>query len=264
VRLRCGPRSRGREDRLFDDPFAAAFVAASPPLFPDLSLLTDPEALADLAAGFLAEIAIRTRYYDEYLSTACSIGCRQVVILGAGLDTRAFRLDLPATVRVYELDLPDLFAFKEAVLADQGAPARCTRYVVPVDLRSGWAVRLADAGFDSTLPCAWLAEGLLAYLPHDDAQRLLATVGALSAPGSQLSFEYDTFADGSVLHATQETPGMQQLATMWEGGLHEQPVEWLRGHGWGVHMDDRPDVATRYGRLHPGCATGGFLTAVRQ
>jgi methyltransferase (TIGR00027 family) len=186
------------------------------------------------------------------------------VILGAGLDTRAFRLDLPATVSVYELDLPDLFTFKEAVLAEQGATARCTRVVVPVDLRSDWAGRLDAAGFDSTLPCAWLAEGLLACLPHDDAQRLLATVGTLSAPGGQLSFEYDTFADGSVLHATLETPGMEQLATMWEGGLQEEPVEWLRGHGWEVHTDDRPDVAARYGRWHPGCTTGGFLTAVRQ
>ena len=77
-----------RPDRLFDDPFAAAFVAAAPPLFPDIPSLADDAELAALIEASIAGIAIRTRFYDEYLASACAAGCRQVVLLAAGLDTR--------------------------------------------------------------------------------------------------------------------------------------------------------------------------------
>jgi O-methyltransferase involved in polyketide biosynthesis len=118
---------REQPDPLFDDPYAAGFVAAAPPLFPDLPSLEDDPQLSALKDAFLAEIAIRTRFYDDYLLSACAAGCRQIVILAAGLDARAFRLDWPAGVQVFELDLPNLFAFKEQVLDEQHATPRCAR-----------------------------------------------------------------------------------------------------------------------------------------
>lgn len=74
---------------------------------------------------------------------------------------RAFRLAWPEDVRLFELDLPGVFAFKEAVLAGRAAMARCARSIVPADLRRDWPARLVEAGFASHERTAWLAEGLL-------------------------------------------------------------------------------------------------------
>ena len=252
----------GRPDRLFDDPYAAAFVAAAPPLFPDLPSIVDDPALAALKEEFVTGIAIRTRFYDDYLAAACATGCRQVVLLAAGLDTRAFRLSWPRDLRLFEVDLPGLFAFKEAVLVRQTAAPRCSRTVVEIDLREEWSTGLTAAGFDPTAPSAWTAEGLLPYLSNDDAARLLERVGELSAPASCMSFDYDDFAEGSTLANLRATPGMQEVASMWEGGLSESPLEWMRAHGWLVSTRSRAAVAATFGRRLAD-ATGGFLEAVR-
>jgi methyltransferase (TIGR00027 family) len=251
-----------RPDPLVDDPYAAAFVAAAPPLFPDLPSIVDDPALAALKDEFVTGIAIRTRFYDDYLFTACAAGCRQVVLLAAGLDTRAFRLNWPVDLRFFEVDLPELFVFKEKVLAQQNATPRCSRTVVGIDLRDDWSARLIAGGFDPNVSSAWTAEGLLAYLSNDDAARLLANVGELSTTGSRLSFDYDEFADDSTLSKLRATPGMREVASMWEGGLSENPVEWMRAHGWRVSTSDRAAFATRYGRPLAD-ATGGFLEATR-
>jgi len=250
-----------RSDRLFDDPYAAAFVAAAPPLFPDLPSLTDDPGLAALKDAFLAEIAIRTRFYDDALLGACAGGCRQVVLLAAGLDARAFRLEWPDGVHLFELDLPNLFAFKERVLDHEHAIPRCARTVVAVDLREKWAADLTRAGFDARLPTAWTAEGLLAYLSDDDARSLVTQVGALAAPGSTLSFEYDDFAADSTLSRVRDMAGMEEVASMWEGGLREPPDASLRANGWEVTRSDRATLAQRYGRPLAN-ATGGFVTAI--
>jgi len=252
-----------RFDRIVDDPYAAAFVAAAPPLFPDLPSLTDDPELVALKDAFLAEMAVRTRYYDDYLLAAGAAGCRQVVILAAGLDTRAFRLDWPADTRVFELDLPNLFAFKETVLAQQHATPKCARTVVAFDLRDDWPAALTAAGFEPGLSSAWAAEGLLAYLSNDDAARLLTAVGELSANGSRLAFEYDDFAEDSTLSHVRAMPEMQEVASMWEGGLIDDPADWLREHGWHVRAHDRATLAASYGRPLADGATGGFVTALR-
>jgi methyltransferase (TIGR00027 family) len=253
-----------RTDRLFDDPYAAAFVAAAPPLFPDLPSLDDDPELSALKDAFLAEIAIRTRFYDDYLLRACEAGCRQVVILAAGLDSRAFRLEWPAGVQVFELDLPNLFAFKEAVLDAQRATPKSARTVVAVDLREEWPADLIGAGFDPELTTAWTAEGLLAYLSDTDARRLLTLVGDLSAPGNQLAFEYDDFAADSTLSQARAITGMEEVASMWEGGLTDRPDELLGANGWNVTKHDRVSLARSYGRPLADAATGGFVIATLQ
>ena len=154
-----------REDRLFDDPYAQAFMDAAPGAFPEeRAVRARPAAhgpLASLGAAFSAHAVIRTRFYDDFLTAATAAGSRQVVLLAAGLDTRAFRLAWPAGTRVFELDLPGVLAFKEAVLGARGAVPRCERVTVPADLREDWPARLTAAGFGPAEPATWLAEGLV-------------------------------------------------------------------------------------------------------
>lgn len=66
---------------------------------------------------------VRTRFFDDYALAAARSGCRQVVLLGAGLDTRAFRLDWPTGVHVFEVEDAPVLAFKERVLDFAGSPA---------------------------------------------------------------------------------------------------------------------------------------------
>jgi methyltransferase (TIGR00027 family) len=252
-----------RSDRIVDDPYAAAFVAAAPPLFPDVPSLADDTDLAALVEAGITGVAIRTRFFDDYLDAACDAGCRQVVLLAAGLDTRAFRLDWPDGVQLFELDLPELFAFKEPVLAEAGASPRCERRVVSVDLRGDWPHSLTGAGFQTTRRCAWVAEGLLVYLSGDDAASLLIAVGDLSASESRLSFDHDVPDQDSALRQAMEMDGMAEVAAMWHGGLTEHPLHWLTEHGWNADSIARDSLARSYGRhlLNP---TGAFFTGVRR
>jgi methyltransferase (TIGR00027 family) len=251
-----------RADRLFDDPYAEAFVAAAPDAFADGPLDDTPE-FAAMVAAFCSDIVIRTRFYDDYLLAACAAGCRQVVLVAAGLDTRAFRLEWPVDVRLFELDLPEVLAFKEEVLAERQATPRCARTAIAVDLREDWPAHLEGAGFDASVRSAWLMEGLLAYLSNDDAVRLVTAVGELSSPGSQLSFEDTSLADDSPLGRACRLPAMEEITSLWEGGLSEPAPGWLRRHGWQVETHDRSALATTYGRPLPDDSTSGFLIGVR-
>jgi methyltransferase (TIGR00027 family) len=237
-----------RADRLFDDPWAAKFCAAAPDQVPG------GERTA-LSLAFAFHAIIRTRFYDDYLRES---GCRQVVLLAAGLDSRAYRLDWPAGTSLYEVDLPKVLAFKETVLGD--AEPRCTRAVVPADLRDDWAKALRDKGFRPDQPTAWLAEGLLIYLTPTDADRLLSTVTVLSAPGSRLAFER---GDLSHRDEAMNSPSMQRYSSLWQGGLDQPPSAWLAEHGWQPTEHELNEIAAGYGRPLRRETRSGFVTASR-
>jgi methyltransferase (TIGR00027 family) len=201
---------------------------------------------------------IRTRFYDDYLLAACDTGCRQVVLLAAGLDTRAYRLTWPDGVRLFELDLPEVLSFKDTVLTGRGAAPRCERVALPADLRTDWAGRLTGTAFDPAVPTAWLAEGLLVYLTAEETAGLLTSVGELSAPGSRLSFERGDAAR----HATgTRAPDAARYTSLWKGGLGEDAAGWLTRHGWRPGAHELADLAVSYGRPAPAGSRSGFVTA---
>ncbi|CAN3127380.1 SAM-dependent methyltransferase [Mycobacterium sp. smrl_JER01] len=180
-------------DPLIDDPYAAVLVeAVGLPHFirvarGEVDFDADPLFDADVMR---AQIAVRTRFFDDFLTDAGTAGIRQAVILASGLDTRAYRLRWPAGTVVYEIDQPKVVEFKTRVLADAGAAPAAERRTVGIDLRDDWSLALREAGFDPTRPTAWIAEGLLIYLPPDAQDRLLDTITALSAPDSRLATEH--------------------------------------------------------------------------
>ena len=132
------------------------------------------------------QIAVRTRFFDDFFVQAAEAGIRQAVILASGLDTRAYRLPWPSSTTVFEIDQPQVIAFKTDTLADLGAEPTAQRTTVAIDLREDWPAALLEAGFDSQQPTAWSAEGLLVYLPPEAQDRLFDNVAALSAPVAEL------------------------------------------------------------------------------
>ncbi|HEX5405179.1 MAG TPA: SAM-dependent methyltransferase [Pseudonocardiaceae bacterium] len=231
-------RESARPNRLFDDPYAAAFAAAAPDVIPEARR---PAGRGSVGAAFAVHAIIRTRFYDDYLLAA---GSPQVVLLAAGLDSRAFRLPWPAGTHVFEVDLPDVLGFKAAVLAD--AEPACARTVVAADLREDWSTALTESGFDPARPTAWLVEGLLIYLSNEAADRLLTTVDTLSAPGSQVAFEHSVGATADVLARARATPGMAEYSSLWQGGLACDSMDWLRDHGWRPSIHPLGELAAGY------------------
>jgi methyltransferase (TIGR00027 family) len=136
------------------------------------------------------QIAVRTRFFDDFFTSAASAGIRQAVILASGLDTRAYRLPWPPDAVVFEIDQPQVIEFKSRVLAGLGAAAAADHRTIAIDLRDDWSTALRNSGFDATRPTAWIAEGLLVYLPPDAQDRLFDNITMLSAAGSRLATEH--------------------------------------------------------------------------
>ncbi|MHA3024596.1 class I SAM-dependent methyltransferase [Mycobacterium sp. BMJ-28] len=227
--------------------------------------------------------AVRTKFFDEFFSGAVSGGVRQVVILASGLDSRAYRLDWPAGTTVFEIDQPKVLEYKAEVLADHGVQPSAQRHAVPVDLRHDWPAALIGAGFDVTAPTAWLAEGLLMYLPAEAQDRLFTQVTELSAAGSRIAAEtapnqaQERRAEMKArFDAIREKFGMADTLDVAEL-MYNDPdradvAVWLAGHGWDSSAVKSADEMRRLGRwaLPSGPDTPSddafsyFVTAVRR
>ena len=134
-------------------------------------------------------MTVRTRFFDDLFADAAAAGIRQAVILASGLDARAYRLPWPAGTVVFEIDQPEVIEFKSTTISGLGAKPTADRRTVSIDLRDDWVKALKDNGFDPSAPTAWIAEGLLIYLPPEAQDQLFDNITALSAPGSFVACE---------------------------------------------------------------------------
>jgi methyltransferase (TIGR00027 family) len=190
------------------------------------------------------QIAVRTRYFDEFFMRATESGIRQAVILASGLDTRAYRLPWPAGTKVFEIDQPQVIAFKTRTLADLGAEPTAERITVAIDLRDDWPAALVEAGFDPQQPTAWSAEGLLVYLPPDAQDRLFDNIAALSASGSGIATEHMDMRAVPADWAERLTERSRRigsninLAELFYTGDRNPAADYLGEHGW------RTDIRT--------------------
>jgi methyltransferase (TIGR00027 family) len=233
-----------RPDRLYADPLADAFLEAAGDVDIDDFVRVIEES------GIAAHVVLRTRFFDDVVLAACGNGCRQVVVLGAGLDTRAHRLALPAASRVFELDLPELFAFKEPVLAGRAGAGGADRVVVQADLEGDWAAALAAAGHESSRATVWIMEGLVPFFTADMMDRLFAAIGDQSARGSVLAFDHVDKA----FRALPEQGDFHGVVGQLAGGFRSHLVDpgaWLHERGWAATVRTGAEVARHYCRPFP-------------
>ena len=260
------------DNALINDPFAEPLVRAV-----GVDMLTrlasgelNPADLADKAdkadqaesndekpTGAMARMAdnmaIRTKFFDEFFLEATGAGIRQAVILASGLDSRAYRLPWPAETVVYEIDQPLVIEFKSRTLAELGATPTADRRAVAIDLREDWPTALRAAGFDPKRPTAWSAEGLLGYLPPEAQDRLLDTVTALSAPGSRFATESISNIDPD--HREKMMERMRKISERWREhgfdidmpslvyfGDRNEAALYLTDHGWQLTSSNVRDL----------------------
>jgi methyltransferase (TIGR00027 family) len=200
---------------LINDPFAEALVhAVGLDFFTQVA--SGELAISDLGEkngfGLLTDLfAVRTRFFDNFLTDAGRAGIRQAVILASGLDARPYRLWWPSGTTVYEIDQPGVIEFKSQTLRALDATPTANRRAVGIDLRRDWPEALRRVGFDATEPTVWIAEGLfIGFLLPDTHDRLLDEITALSASGSRVAADY--LPDRSPPLASQE----QLLAHRWQ------------------------------------------------
>ncbi|MBV8862727.1 MAG: class I SAM-dependent methyltransferase [Mycobacterium sp.] len=213
----------------------------------------------DWGAHFVNFQGARTKYFDDYFRQAADAGVRQVVILAAGLDSRAYRLSWPDGTTIYELDRPQILDFKREVLAGHAAQPDAERREVAVDLREDWPQALRDSGFDAEKPSAWIAEGLLLYLPADAQEQLFTGIDALAGPGSHAAVE-----DSSPMSPEELRAGVnEERAARAQGDdrlffqlvyneQHAPADRWLDEHGWTAVATPLADYLRELGRPVPG------------
>jgi methyltransferase (TIGR00027 family) len=236
--------SRGPEP-LLDDPYAEPLVRAVG--IDHFVKIVDGELNAEddpvlNRRAMNEQITVRTRFFDDFFTAATGSGIRQAVILASGLDTRAYRLAWPAGTTVFELDQPEVIAFKTRTLADLGAEPTAQRHTVAIDLRDDWPKALLDSGFDPKQPTAWIAEGLLVYLPPEAQDRLLDAITALSAPGSRVATEHMDMASIPPDWAQRLTERSQRIGStinlveLFYMGDRNSAGDYLKAHGWNVDV----------------------------
>ncbi|HWF28221.1 MAG TPA: class I SAM-dependent methyltransferase [Mycobacterium sp.] len=243
---------------LINDPFAEPLVRAVGVDF--FTKMMDGEI--DLAAienaspvrmqAMIDGMAVRTKYFDDYFINTTGAGVRQVVILASGLDSRAYRLPWPAGTVVYEIDQPQVIEFKTITLAGIGAKPATTRRTIPIDLRADWPAALQAAGLDTTAPTAWLAEGLLIYLPPEAQDRLFDHITALSVPGSTIATEFvPGIVDFDVDRAREMSGSFRDhgvdidMASLVYTGERNHVVDYLQTLGWDVEGVTRTELFRR-------------------
>lgn len=244
-----------RHDSLAQDAYAEHFVRAAPACA-DWPVRIEQVPDGDdnpLWGRFARYFGLRTRVLDDFLLRSVGTSARQVVLLGAGLDTRAFRLDLPSDCVVFEIDRPGVLAFKQRVLTDLSVAPKVKRVPVPVDLREGWVSALTTAGFDPAAPSVWLAEGLLFYLPGPAETFLVDTVDKLATAGSALAFEaklekdLQAYRDSAIYTATREQIGID-LLHLFDKGPRPDSAGDLTAKGWSTAMHTPFDFTRRHRR----------------
>ncbi|HEY2193760.1 MAG TPA: class I SAM-dependent methyltransferase [Actinomycetospora sp.] len=242
-----------RPDSLISDPYAESFIAAANPEHPLPVRPTEPKDDSEdetwqMMSGYMGT---RTKFFDEYFAAATDRGIRQVVVLAAGLDTRAQRLDWPEGTVLFEVDQKLMIDFKDEVLDAKDAVTRCDRRAVRADLRDDWPAALEAAGFDPTEPTAWLTEGLLPYLPPEAQDALMRAIDERSAPGSEWAIE-----DFTNIGQQLADPAFRRIAANMGVDMSQliytderpDPAAWLRDRGWSTDVSVAIEVAKSYGR----------------
>ena len=213
----------------------------------ELALITDPYARymagtegfawikqleinkPDVAVSMVDGLAIRTKKIDDELMRYFTLGIEQMVVPGAGLDCRPWRIhhsfdqlhvEHLKSVSWYELDFPEMLNYKLQQLG-KNAESMCKRYEpIHADLSlPNWSELLIARSFNITEPSIWLLEGFTSYLTREELTLFLQSVSALTAPSS-------------ILIATFITEGTAEVKNDLHRSFYQNPPEFLSAFGW--------------------------------
>jgi len=208
----CRAMETERPDGLIQDPFAAELAGPR-----GMAIARAIPGLEKLCFG----IAIRSRFLDQLVTdTVSAHGIATVLSVGAGLDTRPWRLELPASLDWVEIDFPDMLDYKDSVLGKATSKCRRRRLAVDVNESSGRASLFAAAAG----PTLMITEGLLMYLPGDTIEALAATTAVslwlldVSSPEMWNRLGRQRYQAIEDVRAADHLDGLQTLDVLSRGG----------------------------------------------
>ncbi|MBB6174232.1 methyltransferase (TIGR00027 family) [Nocardiopsis mwathae] len=234
-----------RNDRLFEDRLAQQSRITLVKLAKVAGLISTHSP--DISAFIRDTVLLRTYYFDRELLDAARHGCVQVVLLGSGLDSRAFRLLWPENIELFEVDRADVFALKDHIIDETESAPACTRIPVWADLRGDWLGALRAAGFNPWRRTVWLLEGLLPHLNQAESDRLMGAINAMSVKGSRLLLDHF----GAAL---EENAGYSEVVDVFsDAGIllrlaSREPEPWLAKYGWTAESVDLRKLIREAGR----------------
>ncbi|HZT05123.1 MAG TPA: SAM-dependent methyltransferase [Steroidobacteraceae bacterium] len=198
---------------IFPDPLALLILGA------DGELLARESAERPDSRRMRFLIAARARFAEEALGKAIERGVRQLVVLGAGLDTYAYRTSSSRRLRVFEVDHPATQACKGLRLREAGIPIPAQVTFVGVDFeRNELSQRLVAAGFDTEKPAFFTWLGVVPYLAHEAVWSMLAFIAALPG-GAHVVFDYgdppETLAPQERAAYEQDAQRVAELGEPW-------------------------------------------------
>jgi methyltransferase (TIGR00027 family) len=254
-----------KADPLAVDPYAEVFCRAVGGQWADVLDGKAPDHTLESEFGrhFVDFQAARTRYFDAYFTEAAAAGVRQIVLLAAGLDSRAYRLPWPHGTTVFELDQPQVLDFKREALDRHGARPAAERREVAIDLRDDWPGALRASGFDPAAPSAWIAEGLLIYLPAAAQEQLFDGLDGLAGPGSRAAVEESRPMPAEAFEAKRREgrpAGTEEnFFTLVYNEQHAPADRWFTAHGWTAEPTPLTEYLRALGRPLPADGSDAAL-----
>lgn len=222
-----------RNNALFIDPFAEKLAGKE--VMESVKTIPPAKQKQNDAQPYLE---IRTRFFDDFLLVNID-HIDQVVLLGAGLDTRAFRLDLPSNLNFYEVDQESVIDYKNKILANN--IPHCMRRCIASNLEgSQWVDLLLKEGFKPEKPTIWILEGFIYYLTEKQARILMSRINDLSALESYLGCD--------LINETVCNDESKSFARMWQFSCNE-PEAFLAEYGWHAKVVQPSDKEAWFGRF---------------
>jgi methyltransferase (TIGR00027 family) len=254
--IRAGEASRPEAERICYDPYAIRFI--SPEVLEFMTRYPEQfraqQEQVDRAMPGLGNTAVaRVRYIDDTVKTALKDGIEQLVILGAGYDTRAYRIEGADKVRVFEVDHPDTVGYKmEKIREIFGAlPAHVT--YVPTDLEVvSLGQRLTESGYDPKKKTLFVLEGLIMYLPPGALDETFAFIAHNAGKGSAVVFDYGRVVsnikdDKDMKTAISAYNSIKERGDLIKSGIAEPIEKFLGDRGFTkVKNMDAPDFKKAY------------------
>jgi len=265
--------------RLFNDPFAFALLSDSYRMFARMARLPVigklVYAILDLGLPYaLSSAVVRTRAIDDLVRDAIRSGARQLILLGAGFDSRGCRLDEAAEIEVFEVDHPATQRVKkERLHACMGKLPTNIRYVAVDFERDVLEAKLIESGYNPAVQAVVVWEGVIDYLTESAVQNTLAVLTRLLAPSSLLIF---TYTHKGALDGSKAFPGIRHWRSLSNAcgepflfGFNPDTLsEVLKPHLFLLQSDaSTEEIAQHYcspsGRTEPGNRAYRVATARR-